>query len=167
MATGAVPVRLRTATHFSLENSHRETSHRGRTFRSPWAFVASSLTLNSQQFLQHLVDAGGICLAFHCLHGLSYQEAHGFFFAVVIILHRLRIRGDDFSRLLRSAPSSLTIFSPFSSTYCSGSTSSSNISSNTSFATEALMYLHRTSSISSARCSGEKRISSGSMLLFF
>ena len=45
MATGAVPVRIRTATHFSLENSHRETSHRGRTFRSPWAFVASSLTL--------------------------------------------------------------------------------------------------------------------------
>ena len=46
MATVAVPVRIRTATHFSLENSHRETSHRGRTFRSPWAFVASSLTLN-------------------------------------------------------------------------------------------------------------------------
>ena len=45
MATGAVPVRIRTATHFSLENSHRETSHRGRTFRSPWAFVASSLNL--------------------------------------------------------------------------------------------------------------------------
>ena len=45
MATGAVPVRIRTATHFSLENSHRETSHRGRTFRSPWAFVISSLTL--------------------------------------------------------------------------------------------------------------------------
>ena len=38
MATGAVPVRIRTATHFSSENSHRETSHRGRTFRSPWAF---------------------------------------------------------------------------------------------------------------------------------
>ena len=48
MATGAVPVRIRTATHFSLENSHRETSHRGRTFRSPWAFVASSLNLNLQ-----------------------------------------------------------------------------------------------------------------------
>ena len=45
MATGAVPVRIRTATHFSLENSHRETSHRGRTFHPPWAFVASSLTL--------------------------------------------------------------------------------------------------------------------------
>ena len=50
MATGAVPVRIRTATHFSLENSHRETSHRGRTFRSPWAFVASSLTLNLHVF---------------------------------------------------------------------------------------------------------------------
>ena len=46
MATGAVPVRIRTATHFSTENSHRETLHRGRAFRSPWAFVVSSLTLN-------------------------------------------------------------------------------------------------------------------------
>ena len=45
MATGAVPVRIRTATHFSSENSHRETLHRGRMFRSPWAFVAFSLTL--------------------------------------------------------------------------------------------------------------------------
>ena len=45
MATGAVPVRIRTATHFSLENSHRETSHRGRTFRSPWAFVRFTTTL--------------------------------------------------------------------------------------------------------------------------
>ena len=44
MATGAVPVRIRTATHFSSENSHRETLHRGRMFRSPWAFVAFSLT---------------------------------------------------------------------------------------------------------------------------
>ena len=25
-------------THFSSENSHRETLHRGRMFRSPWAF---------------------------------------------------------------------------------------------------------------------------------
>ena len=39
MATGAVPVRIRTATRFSPENSHRETWHLGRMFRSPWAFV--------------------------------------------------------------------------------------------------------------------------------
>ena len=45
MATGAVPVRIRTATHFSSENSHRETLHRGRMFRSPWAFVRSTATL--------------------------------------------------------------------------------------------------------------------------
>ena len=45
MATGAVPVWIRTATHFSQENSHRETSHRGRTFRSPWAFVGFTATL--------------------------------------------------------------------------------------------------------------------------
>ena len=43
MATGAVPVRIRTATHFSSENSHRETLHRGRMSRPPWAFVVSSV----------------------------------------------------------------------------------------------------------------------------
>ena len=45
MATEAVPVRIRTATHFSSENSHRETLHRGRMFRSPWAFVEFMVTL--------------------------------------------------------------------------------------------------------------------------
>ena len=38
----ALSVRIRTATHFSSENSHRETLHRGRIFRSPRAFVALS-----------------------------------------------------------------------------------------------------------------------------
>ena len=54
MATGAVPVRIRTATHFSLENSHRETSHRGRTFRSPWAFVGSMATLRYEPCTQFI-----------------------------------------------------------------------------------------------------------------
>ena len=54
MATGAVPVRIRTATHFSLENSHRETSHWGRTFRSPWAFVASMATLRYEPCTQFI-----------------------------------------------------------------------------------------------------------------
>ena len=45
MATGAVPVRIRTATHFSSENSHRETSHRGRMSRPPWALVGFTATL--------------------------------------------------------------------------------------------------------------------------
>ena len=80
----------------SLENSHPETRHQGVMFCSLWAFVTSSLTLNSQQFLQHLIDAGGICLAFHCFHGLTYQETDGFLFAVVVVLHRLRVRGNDF-----------------------------------------------------------------------
>ena len=52
--------------------------------------------LNLQQFLQHLVDAGGICLAFHCFHGLSYQEADGFLLAVMVVLYGLGIGGDDF-----------------------------------------------------------------------
>ena len=56
----------------------------------------SLLTFQLQQFLQHLVDAGGVCLAFHGLHGLAYQEADGFLFAVVVILYGLGISGNDF-----------------------------------------------------------------------
>ena len=54
MATGAVPVWIRTATHFSQENSHRETSHRGRTFRSPWAFVGFTATLRYEPCIQFI-----------------------------------------------------------------------------------------------------------------
>ena len=54
MATGAVPVRIRTATHFSLENSHRETSHRGRTFHPPWAFVGFTATLRYEPCIQFI-----------------------------------------------------------------------------------------------------------------
>ena len=54
MATGAVPVRIRTATHFSQENSHRETSHRGRTFRSPWAVVGFTATLRYEPCTQFI-----------------------------------------------------------------------------------------------------------------
>ena len=54
MATGAVPVRFRTATHFSSENSHRETSHRGRTFRSPRAFVGSTAALRYEPCAQFI-----------------------------------------------------------------------------------------------------------------
>ena len=54
MATGAVPVRIRTATHFSSENSHRETSHWGRTSRSPWAFVGSMATLRYEPCTQFI-----------------------------------------------------------------------------------------------------------------
>ena len=54
MATGAVPVRIRTATHFSLENSHREISHRGKTFRSPWAFVRFTTALRYESCTQFI-----------------------------------------------------------------------------------------------------------------
>ena len=47
-------VRIRTATHFSLENSHRETSHRGRTFRSPWAFVRFTTALRYEPCTQFI-----------------------------------------------------------------------------------------------------------------
>ena len=54
MATGAVPVRIRTATHFSQENSHRETLHRGRMSRPPWAFVRSTATLRYEPCTQFI-----------------------------------------------------------------------------------------------------------------
>ena len=54
MATGAGPVRIRTATHFSLEKSHRETSHRGRTFHPPWAFVGFTATLRYEPCTQFI-----------------------------------------------------------------------------------------------------------------
>ena len=54
MATGAVPVRIRTATHFSSENSHRETLHRGRMFRSPWAFVGVTAALRYEPCTQFI-----------------------------------------------------------------------------------------------------------------
>ena len=54
MATGAVPVRIRTATHFSSENSHRETLHRGRMFRSPWAFVGFTTNLRYEPCTQFI-----------------------------------------------------------------------------------------------------------------
>ena len=65
-------------------------------FRSIFAWLVAMLTFQLQQLLQHLVDAGGICLAFHGLHGLAYQEADGFLFAVVVILYGLGISGNDF-----------------------------------------------------------------------
>ena len=54
MATGAVPVRIRTATHFSLENSHPETRHHAVMFRSPWAFVRSTATLRYEPCTQFI-----------------------------------------------------------------------------------------------------------------
>ena len=54
MATGAVPVRIRTATHFSSENSHRETLHRGRMFRPPWAFVGVTAALHYEPCTQFI-----------------------------------------------------------------------------------------------------------------
>ena len=45
MATGAVPVRIRTAISLFAENSHPEMRHLGVMFRSPQAFVWSMVTL--------------------------------------------------------------------------------------------------------------------------
>ena len=42
------PCGLESLYHFSIENSHQETRHRGVMFRPPWAFEASSLTLRLQ-----------------------------------------------------------------------------------------------------------------------
>ena len=52
MATGAVPVRIRTAISLFVENSHLETRHQGVMFRSPRAFVASTATLRYEPCTQ-------------------------------------------------------------------------------------------------------------------
>ena len=52
MATGAVPVRIRTAISLFVENSHLETRHQGVMFRSPRAFVGSTATLRYEPCTQ-------------------------------------------------------------------------------------------------------------------
>ena len=54
MATGAVPVRIRTAILLFVENSHPETWHQGVTFRSPQAFVWSMATLRYEPCTQFI-----------------------------------------------------------------------------------------------------------------
>ena len=54
MATGAVPVRIRTAISLFVENSHLETRHQGVMFRSPWAFVRSTATLRYEPCTQFI-----------------------------------------------------------------------------------------------------------------
>ena len=54
MATGAVPVRIRTAISLFVENSHLETRHQGVMFRSPRAFVESTTTLRYEPCTQFI-----------------------------------------------------------------------------------------------------------------
>ena len=54
MATGAVPVRIRTAISLFVENSHLETRHQGVMFRSPRAFVGSTATLRYEPCTQFI-----------------------------------------------------------------------------------------------------------------
>ena len=54
MATGAVPVRIRTAISLFVENSHPETRHQGMMFRSPRAFVRSTATLRYEPCTQFI-----------------------------------------------------------------------------------------------------------------
>ena len=48
------PCGLEPLYHFSSENSHRETLHRGRMFRSPWAFVGFTATLRYEPCIQFI-----------------------------------------------------------------------------------------------------------------
>ena len=50
------PYGLELLYHFSLENSHLETQHQGVMFRSPQAFVASSLTLNCRSTYKYFFN---------------------------------------------------------------------------------------------------------------
>ena len=54
MATGAVPVRIRTAISLFVENSHLEPRHQGVMFRSPRAFVGSTATLRYEPCTQFI-----------------------------------------------------------------------------------------------------------------
>ena len=54
MATGAVPVRIRTAISLFVENSHLETRHQGVMFRSPWAIVGATATLRYEPCTQFI-----------------------------------------------------------------------------------------------------------------
>ena len=54
MATGAVPVRIRTAISLFVENSHMETRHQGVMFRPPRAFVGSTATLRYEPCTQFI-----------------------------------------------------------------------------------------------------------------
>ena len=54
MATGAVPVRIRTAISLFVENSHLETRHQGVMFRPPRAFVGSTATLRYEPCTQFI-----------------------------------------------------------------------------------------------------------------
>ena len=54
MATGAVPVRIRTAISLFVENSHLETRHQGMMFRSSRAFVGSTATLRYEPCTQFI-----------------------------------------------------------------------------------------------------------------
>ena len=54
MATGAVPVRIRTDISLFVENSHLETRHQGVMFRSPRAFLGSTATLRYEPCTQFI-----------------------------------------------------------------------------------------------------------------
>ena len=54
MATGAVPVRMRTAISLFVENSHLETRHQGVMFRSPLAFVWVTTALRYEPCTQFI-----------------------------------------------------------------------------------------------------------------
>ena len=58
-------------------------------------FLPIILSFHSQQLLQHFVHCARICFSLHLLHGLTDEEAEGFFFAALIVGDGLRICGDD------------------------------------------------------------------------
>ena len=86
----------RRSPHLGISKDSELCASAHRCLHYAYARLIARVTFQLQQFLQHLVDAGGVCLAFHSFHGLAYQEADGFLFAVVVILDRLGISGNDF-----------------------------------------------------------------------
>ena len=62
----------RRSPHLGISKDSELCASAHRCLHYAYARLIARVTFQLQQFLQHLVDAGGVCLAFHGLHGLAY-----------------------------------------------------------------------------------------------
>ena len=115
MATGAVPVRIRTAISLFVENSHLETRHQGVMFRSPRAFVGSTATLRYEpctQFINVSQRALHIYWQFsamsHAIHKIVSKRRYQSYFQNFFFLPSL----ESFS-LDPFSPASVAFFTAF------------------------------------------------------
>ena len=62
----------RRSPHLGISKDSELCASAHRCLHYAYARLIARVTFQLQQFLQHLVDASGVCLAFHGLHGLAY-----------------------------------------------------------------------------------------------